>query len=38
VPLDGMPPSRVVAAWNDGDTNPLIRSFVEAATEAYRAA
>lgn len=38
VPLEGMPPSRVVAAWNDGDTNPLIRSFVEAATAAYRAA
>ncbi|MFI0937231.1 LysR family transcriptional regulator [Streptomyces sp. NPDC021020] len=36
VPLDGMPPSRVVAAWQEGDTNPLVRSFVEAATAAYR--
>lgn len=36
VPLDGMPPSRVVAAWQEGDTNPLIRSFVQAATAAYR--
>lgn len=36
VPLTDMPPSRVVAAWNEGDTNPLIRSFVETATAAYR--
>jgi DNA-binding transcriptional LysR family regulator len=36
VPLIDMPPSRVVAAWNEGDTNPLIRSFVEIATAAYR--
>ncbi|MGY3678298.1 DNA-binding transcriptional LysR family regulator [Streptomyces sp. TE33382] len=36
VPLIGMPPSRVVAVWNEGDTNPLIRSFVEIATAAYR--
>ncbi|MGW2823016.1 LysR family transcriptional regulator [Streptomyces sp. NPDC001443] len=36
VPLIGMPPSRVVAVWNEGDTNPLIRSFVEIATTAYR--
>ncbi|MBO0654685.1 LysR family transcriptional regulator [Streptomyces triculaminicus] len=35
VPLIDMPPSRVVAAWNDGDTNPLIRSFVEIAIAAY---
>ncbi|MEU8591042.1 LysR substrate-binding domain-containing protein [Streptomyces sp. NPDC048664] len=36
VPLTGMAPSRVVAVWNEGDTNPLIRSFVEIATAAYR--
>ncbi|MGT2526135.1 LysR family transcriptional regulator [Streptomyces nojiriensis] len=36
VPLTDMPPSRVVAAWNEGDTNPLIRSFIETATTAYR--
>ncbi|WP_234327108.1 LysR family transcriptional regulator [Streptomyces sp. NRRL WC-3742] len=36
VPLLDMPPSRVVAAWNEGDTNPLIRSFVAIATAAYR--
>jgi hypothetical protein len=35
-PLEGLPvlslidmaPSRAVAAWNTGDANPLIRSFV----------
>lgn len=36
VPLTDMPPSRVVAVWNEGDTNPLIRSFIETATAAYR--
>ncbi len=36
VPLTDMAPSRVVAAWNEGDTNPLVRSFVETATAAYR--
>ncbi|MFF7521732.1 LysR family transcriptional regulator [Streptomyces pseudovenezuelae] len=36
VPLTDMAPSRVVAVWNSGDTNPLIRSFVEIATTAYR--
>ncbi|MFB7669183.1 LysR family transcriptional regulator [Kitasatospora sp. NPDC056138] len=36
VPLVDMAPSRVVAVWNDGDTNPLIRSFVEIALAAYR--
>ncbi|MFI1303310.1 LysR family transcriptional regulator [Streptomyces sioyaensis] len=36
VPLTDMVPSRVVAVWNEGDTNPLIRSFVEIATAAYR--
>ncbi|MCX5232497.1 LysR family transcriptional regulator [Streptomyces sp. NBC_00233] len=36
VPLTDMPPSRVVAVWNAGDTNPLIRSFIEMATTAYR--
>ncbi|MFE1175691.1 LysR family transcriptional regulator [Streptomyces sp. NPDC058773] len=36
VPLADMAPSRVVAVWNDGDTNPLIRSFIEIAMAAYR--
>ncbi|MDI3101066.1 LysR family transcriptional regulator [Streptomyces rochei] len=36
VPLVDMAPSRVVAVWNEGDTNPLIRSFVETATAVYR--
>jgi DNA-binding transcriptional LysR family regulator len=36
VPLTDMVPSRVVAVWNEGDTNPLIRSFIEIATAAYR--
>ncbi|WP_338930823.1 LysR substrate-binding domain-containing protein [Streptomyces netropsis] len=36
VPLIDMAPSRVVAVWNKGDTNPLIRSFIEIATAAYR--
>ncbi|WP_253915685.1 LysR family transcriptional regulator [Streptomyces sp. NRRL S-31] len=35
VPLIDMPPSRVVAVWNEGDTNPLIRSFVQIATTAF---
>jgi DNA-binding transcriptional LysR family regulator len=36
VPLIDMPPSRVVAAWNEGDTNPLVGSFVRIATAAYQ--
>lgn len=36
VPLIDMTPSRVVVVSNQGDTNPLIRSFVEIATAAYR--
>ncbi|WP_113703620.1 LysR substrate-binding domain-containing protein [Nonomuraea lactucae] len=36
VPLIDMAPSRVVAAWNEGDANPLIRSLVQIATAAYR--
>ncbi|MFF9002990.1 LysR family transcriptional regulator [Streptomyces achromogenes] len=36
VPLTDMAPSRVVVVWNEGDTNPLIRSFIEIATTAYR--
>ncbi|MFE2408939.1 LysR family transcriptional regulator [Kitasatospora sp. NPDC059408] len=36
VPLVDMAPSRVVAVWNEGDTNPLVRSFVDIATAAYR--
>ncbi|MEU9565248.1 LysR family transcriptional regulator [Streptomyces sp. NPDC048161] len=35
VPLIGMEPSRVVVAWNEGDRNPLIRSFVRSAIAAY---
>jgi DNA-binding transcriptional LysR family regulator len=36
VPVVDMAPSRVVVAWNEDDTNPLIRSFVQIATTAYR--
>ncbi|MCS7477751.1 LysR substrate-binding domain-containing protein [Umezawaea endophytica] len=36
VPLVDMAPSRVVTAWNENDTNPLIRSFVRIATAVYR--
>ncbi|MEU6678727.1 LysR substrate-binding domain-containing protein [Streptomyces sp. NPDC046925] len=36
VPLLDMPASRVVAAWREGDMNPLIRSFVRTAIAAYR--
>ncbi|MFF4753629.1 LysR family transcriptional regulator [Streptomyces sp. NPDC002514] len=36
VPLTDMPPSRVVVAWNEGDTNPLLHSFVRLAIAAYR--
>ncbi|MFI2184404.1 LysR family transcriptional regulator [Streptomyces sioyaensis] len=36
VPLVDMAPSRVVVVWNDGDANPLIRSFIEIAMAAYR--
>ncbi|NEA38822.1 LysR family transcriptional regulator [Streptomyces sp. SID11385] len=37
VPLTGMPPSRVLVAWNKGSTDPLVLSFVALATAAYRA-
>ncbi|MFI1000480.1 LysR family transcriptional regulator [Streptomyces galbus] len=36
IPLTDMPPNRVVAAWNEEDTNPLIRSFVQLAQATYR--
>ncbi|MEU0031351.1 LysR substrate-binding domain-containing protein [Streptomyces sp. NPDC006335] len=36
VPLIDMTPSRVVAVWNEGDTNPLVRSFIDIAAGAYR--
>jgi DNA-binding transcriptional LysR family regulator len=36
VPLTDMAPSRVVVASNESDANPLIRSFVQIATAAYR--
>ncbi|MEU9186750.1 LysR substrate-binding domain-containing protein [Streptomyces sp. NPDC048484] len=36
VPLTDMEPSRAVVAWNQGDTNPLLRSFVRIAIAAYR--
>ncbi|MEJ2856993.1 MULTISPECIES: LysR substrate-binding domain-containing protein [unclassified Saccharothrix] len=36
VPVTDMPPSRVVVAWNKHDPNPLIHSFVQLATAAYR--
>ena len=35
--LTDMAPSRLVTVWSDdNDTNPLIRSFVQIATAAYR--
>ncbi|WP_432090112.1 LysR substrate-binding domain-containing protein [Streptomyces sp. NRRL F-5630] len=37
VPLTGMPPSRVLVAWNKGNSDPLVRSFVALAAAAYRA-
>ncbi len=37
VPLTGLAPSPVVVAWQDGDANPLIRSFARIAAAAYRA-
>ncbi|MFE1765212.1 LysR substrate-binding domain-containing protein [Streptomyces angustmyceticus] len=36
VPLTDMPPSRVVAAWQTNNTNPLIRSFTNIAQTAYQ--
>ncbi|MCM1969035.1 LysR substrate-binding domain-containing protein [Streptomyces sp. G1] len=36
VPLVDMAPSRVVAVCNEGDGNPLIRSFIGSAAAAYR--
>nr|WP_033257878.1 LysR substrate-binding domain-containing protein [Kitasatospora sp. SID7827] len=36
VPLADLPPSRVVVAWPESRTDPLLHSFVEAATAAYR--
>uniref|UniRef100_A0AAU2UWQ7 LysR family transcriptional regulator n=1 Tax=Streptomyces sp. NBC_00003 TaxID=2903608 RepID=A0AAU2UWQ7_9ACTN len=35
VPLIDMPPSRMVVAWREYDTNPAIRSFVRLAIAAY---
>ena len=36
VPLVDLAPSKVVVAWNEGDGHPLIPSFVQIATAAYR--
>ncbi|MEV7541634.1 LysR substrate-binding domain-containing protein [Streptomyces sp. NPDC089915] len=36
VPLSGMVPNPVVAAWRRGDANPLVAAFVRIAVEAYR--
>ncbi|WAL75898.1 LysR substrate-binding domain-containing protein [Kitasatospora sp. YST-16] len=36
VPVPDLAPSRVVVAWNEGAADPLVRSFVETATAAYR--
>ncbi|WP_217370526.1 LysR family transcriptional regulator [Nonomuraea antri] len=33
VPLTGLPPSRLVVAWNSADQGPLVRSFTELAVE-----
>ena len=37
VPLADVAASRLVVAWNSADDNPLIRSFVHIAADAYRA-
>ncbi|EDY42314.1 LysR-family transcriptional regulator [Streptomyces sp. SPB074] len=36
VPLTGMAPSPVLVAWNKGNEDPLVRSFVTLAAAAYR--
>ncbi|RFU82684.1 LysR family transcriptional regulator [Streptomyces triticagri] len=36
VPVTDMPPSRVVLAWNAGESGPLIDSFARTAMTAYR--
>lgn len=36
VPLIDMAPSRVVTVWKEGDTNPLIQSFVQIGMAVYR--
>jgi hypothetical protein len=36
VVADAVAPSRVVAAWNKGDASPMIRSFLQIPTAAYR--
>ncbi|KND30388.1 LysR family transcriptional regulator [Streptomyces acidiscabies] len=36
VPLRGVPSSRVVVAWREGDANPLIRSFARVAGAVHR--
>jgi len=36
VPLIDMPPSRLILAWNETDTNPLISSFSHIAAQTYR--
>ncbi|MEV7322505.1 LysR substrate-binding domain-containing protein [Streptomyces sp. NPDC093970] len=38
VPVVDMPPSRVVVAWAEGNTDPLLRPFVQVAVEAYLSA
>lgn len=38
VPLIDMAPSQLIVAWNFGDNNPLVRSFVEIAAASYRPA
>lgn len=38
VPVVDMRPSRVVVAWAAGDTNPLLRPFVQVAVDAYLSA
>jgi DNA-binding transcriptional LysR family regulator len=36
VPLDDMPPSPLVVAWNSANPDPLIRSFAQIAIALYR--
>lgn len=36
VPVTDLPPSRLIVAWLNGTTNPLVRSFVQLARNLYR--
>ena len=38
VRLAGLPANRLVLAWNNARTNPLVRSFTRIAAASYRPA